>query len=89
VRRDQARRFNSALGGGGGGGGAASRGGGADVADVTLSATDILVATDAIGMGLNLAIRRIIFSTMTKFDGKSRRPLSISEVKQIGGRAGR
>ena len=49
----------------------------------------ILVATDAIGMGLNLPIRRVLFSTMTKFDGQSDRPLTESEVHQIAGRAGR
>jgi ATP-dependent RNA helicase SUPV3L1/SUV3 len=51
--------------------------------------TDVLVATDAIGMGLNLPIRRVIFSTMTKFDGETDRPLTESEVHQIAGRAGR
>jgi len=40
-------------------------------------------------MGLNLAIRRVVFSATDKFDGKRRRPLTISELKQIGGRAGR
>ncbi len=50
---------------------------------------DILVATDAIGMGLNLNIRRVIFSAMQKFDGTQRRDLTVQEVKQIGGRAGR
>lgn len=50
---------------------------------------EILVATDAIGMGLNLNIRRIVFSTLRKFDGEQRRDLSVQEVKQIGGRAGR
>jgi len=49
----------------------------------------ILVATDAIGMGLNLPIRRVLFSTMTKFDGVGDRALSESEVHQIAGRAGR
>lgn len=49
----------------------------------------ILVATDAIGMGLNLPIRRVLFSTMTKFDGVGDRPLNESEVHQIAGRAGR
>ena len=49
----------------------------------------ILVATDAIGMGLNLPIRRILFSTMTKFDGVGDRSLNESEVHQIAGRAGR
>lgn len=50
---------------------------------------DILVATDAIGMGLNLPIRRIIFSELEKFDGNSFRFLEPIEIKQIGGRAGR
>ncbi|KAJ6356493.1 hypothetical protein OIU78_004566 [Salix suchowensis] len=50
---------------------------------------DVLVASDAIGMGLNLNISRIIFSTMKKFDGVEMRDLTISEVKQIAGRAGR
>lgn len=49
----------------------------------------ILVATDAIGMGLNLPISRIFFSTMEKYDGTTNRLLTISEVKQISGRAGR
>lgn len=49
----------------------------------------VLVATDAIGMGLNLPIRRVLFSTMTKFDGQTDRPLNESEVHQIAGRAGR
>lgn len=50
---------------------------------------DVIVATDAIGMGLNLPIRRVIFSTLRKFDGEGRRELNSQEVKQIGGRAGR
>ncbi|MBQ0934880.1 helicase-related protein [Ideonella paludis] len=49
----------------------------------------LLVATDAIGMGLNLPIRRVLFSTLTKFDGVGDRPLNESEVHQIAGRAGR
>lgn len=52
-------------------------------------ASHILVATDAIGMGLNLPIRRVLFSTMSKFDGVADRPLGESEVHQIAGRAGR
>ena len=48
-----------------------------------------LVSTDAIGMGLNLPVRRIVFLEVEKFDGVSRRPLVISEIKQIAGRAGR
>lgn len=51
--------------------------------------TTVIVATDAIGMGLNLPIRRVIFTDNEKFDGKSTRALSSPEVKQIGGRAGR
>lgn len=50
---------------------------------------DVLVASDAIGMGLNLNISRIVFSTLKKFDGESFRELTISEIKQIAGRAGR
>ena len=50
---------------------------------------DILIATDAIGMGLNLPIRRVLFSTLTKFDGVDDRQLDESEVHQIAGRAGR
>lgn len=50
---------------------------------------DILVATDAIGMGLNLPIRRIIFCNIHKFDGVAPRPLNATEVRQIAGRAGR
>lgn len=49
----------------------------------------ILVATDAIGMGLNLPIQRLFFSTMEKFDGTDTRQLTISEIKQIAGRSGR
>ncbi|KAK0608891.1 hypothetical protein LWI29_037612 [Acer saccharum] len=50
---------------------------------------DVLVASDAIGMGLNLNISRIIFSTMQKFDGSEMRDLTVPEIKQIAGRAGR
>lgn len=50
---------------------------------------DILVATDAIGMGLNLPIRRIIFTQIRKFDGIATRLLNATEVRQIAGRAGR
>lgn len=49
----------------------------------------ILVATDAIGMGLNLPISRLFFSTLEKFDGIESRYLNVSEIKQIAGRAGR
>lgn len=50
---------------------------------------DILVASDAIGMGLNLKINRIIFADSEKFDGSKMSPLTVSQVKQIAGRAGR
>ena len=50
---------------------------------------DVLVATDAIGMGLNLTIRRVIFSATHKFDGVASRLLNATEVRQIAGRAGR
>ncbi|THE10039.1 RNA helicase [Bacillus timonensis] len=51
--------------------------------------TTVIVATDAIGMGLNLPIRRIVFLENDKFDGTRRRLLTSQEVKQIAGRAGR
>ncbi|WP_456271091.1 DEAD/DEAH box helicase [Bacillus sp. AK031] len=51
--------------------------------------TRVIVATDAIGMGLNLPIRRIVFLENDKFDGTRRRTLTSQEVKQIAGRAGR
>jgi ATP-dependent RNA helicase SUPV3L1/SUV3 len=50
---------------------------------------NVLVASDAIGMGLNLNISRIIFSTLEKFDGICNRELTVAEIKQIAGRAGR
>jgi ATP-dependent RNA helicase SUPV3L1/SUV3 len=51
--------------------------------------TNVIVSTDAIGMGLNLPIHRIVFLENEKFDGTRRRHLSSQEVKQIAGRAGR
>ena len=51
--------------------------------------TEILVATDAIAMGLNLPIQTILFSRGDKFDGISQRALLPTEVQQISGRAGR
>ena len=50
---------------------------------------DYLVATDAIGMGLNLNIDHVSFSSFTKFDGRYTRGLSPAEIGQIAGRAGR
>ena len=49
----------------------------------------VVVSTDAIGMGLNLPVQRIVFIETEKFDGIQQRKLTISEVKQIAGRAGR
>ncbi len=50
---------------------------------------DYLVATDAIGMGLNLDISHVAFSALSKFDGRRMRPLQPEELAQIAGRAGR
>ncbi len=50
---------------------------------------EYVVSTDAIGMGLNLPIRRIIFMDTEKFDGRERRTLKPEEIQQIAGRAGR
>ncbi len=50
---------------------------------------DYLVATDAIGMGLNMDIEEIYFSNLKKFDGKKTRRLNLIEISQIAGRAGR
>jgi len=50
---------------------------------------DYLVATDAIGMGLNMDIDQIYFSNLKKFDGKKTRRLNLVEMSQIAGRAGR
>tara|TARA_B100001057_G_scaffold71543_1_gene65785 strand:+ start:2871 stop:5420 length:2550 start_codon:yes stop_codon:yes gene_type:complete len=50
---------------------------------------DYLVATDAIGMGLNLSINHVCFTSLEKFDGRYNRNLTSSEIGQIAGRAGR
>ena len=50
---------------------------------------DYLVATDAIGMGINMDLDHVYFSNLKKFDGKKIRRLKISEIGQISGRAGR
>ena len=50
---------------------------------------DILVATDAIAMGLNLPISEVLFYTTEKFNGEQKVQLTHSEIRQIGGRAGR
>ncbi len=51
--------------------------------------SEVLVATDAIAMGLNLPIKTLLFAKDNKFDGLRRRELTPAEVKQIAGRAGR
>ena len=51
--------------------------------------TDIMVSTDAIAMGMNLPVRRIVFSALSKFVDNKENPLTFSEIKQIAGRAGR
>ena len=50
---------------------------------------DFLVATDAIGMGINMDLENVFFSNLKKFDGKKLRRLNMSEIGQIAGRAGR
>jgi len=50
---------------------------------------DFLVATDAVGMGINMDLDNVYFSNLKKFDGKKLRRLNLSEVGQIAGRAGR
>ncbi|GAB5483252.1 MAG: hypothetical protein Pars92KO_30090 [Parasphingorhabdus sp.] len=50
---------------------------------------DYLVATDAIGMGLNLDVSHVAFAALKKFDGRRRRRLTLAEIGQIAGRAGR
>ncbi|MCZ6495877.1 MAG: helicase-related protein [Alphaproteobacteria bacterium] len=50
---------------------------------------DYLVATDAIGMGLNMDVSHVAFGELGKFDGRARRRLSAAELGQIAGRAGR
>ncbi|KAJ2705108.1 RNA helicase, partial [Coemansia spiralis] len=53
------------------------------------SGYDVLVASDAVGMGINLTINRVVFMALEKFDGANDRPVSVSLTRQIGGRAGR
>ena len=61
----------------------------AQVAMYQSGEVDYLVATDAIGMGLNLNIRHVAFADFVKFDGREARPLELAELAQIAGRAGR
>lgn len=51
--------------------------------------SQVLVATDAIGMGLNLPVRRVLFSRLNKWNGTEEVPLGVPEFHQIAGRAGR
>ncbi|WP_375427566.1 helicase-related protein [uncultured Sphingomonas sp.] len=50
---------------------------------------DYLVATDAIGMGLNMDVAHVAFASLNKFDGRRQRRLTVAEMAQIAGRAGR
>ncbi len=61
----------------------------AQVAMFEAGEVDYLVATDAIGMGLNLDVQHVAFASLQKFDGRRVRRLTISEMAQIAGRAGR
>ena len=61
----------------------------AQVAMYQAGEVDYLVATDAIGMGLNMDIDHVAFSSVVKFDGRRHRPLEPAELAQIAGRAGR
>lgn len=61
----------------------------AQVAMFQAGEVDYLVATDAIGMGLNLDVAQVAFAGLHKFDGQRRRRLTVAEMAQIAGRAGR
>lgn len=61
----------------------------AQVAMFQAGEVDYLVATDAIGMGLNLDVSHVAFASLTKFDGQRLRRLYVTEMAQIAGRAGR
>ncbi len=61
----------------------------AQVAMFQSGEVDYLVATDAIGMGLNLDVAHVAFASLAKFDGSRRRRLMVAEMAQIAGRAGR
>ncbi|MBV1861154.1 MAG: helicase [Nannocystaceae bacterium] len=61
----------------------------AQVAMYESGEVEYMVATDAIGMGLNLDLDRVVFASTSKFDGRQSRPLHPSELGQIAGRAGR
>ncbi len=61
----------------------------AQVAMYQAGEVDYLVATDAIGMGLNMDVEHVAFASLHKYDGQRRRRLTLSEMAQIAGRAGR
>lgn len=61
----------------------------AQVAMYQAGEVDHLIATDAIGMGLNMDVRHVAFAQHRKFDGRKRRELTAAEIAQIAGRAGR
>ena len=61
----------------------------AQVAMYQAGEVDYLVATDAIGMGLNMDVAHVAFASLNKFDGRRQRRLSFAEMAQIAGRAGR
>ena len=61
----------------------------AQVAMYQAGEVDYLVATDAIGMGLNMDVAHLAFASLGKFDGRRQRRLSVPEMAQIAGRAGR
>lgn len=61
----------------------------AQVAMFQAGEVDYLVATDAIGMGLNMDVNHVAFASLSKFDGGRQRRLTVAEMAQIAGRAGR
>jgi ATP-dependent RNA helicase SUPV3L1/SUV3 len=61
----------------------------AQVAMFQAGEVDYLVATDAIGMGLNMDVAHVAFASLSKFDGRRQRRLTVPEMAQIAGRAGR
>ena len=61
----------------------------AQVALYQAGEVDYLVATDAIGMGLNMNVDHVAFAGLSKFDGRAPRDLTAAEIAQIAGRAGR
>jgi ATP-dependent RNA helicase SUPV3L1/SUV3 len=61
----------------------------AQVAMYQAGEVDYLVATDAIGMGLNMDVAHVAFASLRKFDGRRNRRLTVPEMAQIAGRAGR